>query len=107
MQHRGEIVRKAIYESGYSTTKLAEKVGKSRRWMYQMFENRNVSLDIIMSIGVIINYDFSDDIKELKNSNSHPNDPQAEYNKIDSEVDYWRTKYLNLLEEYNHHLKKK
>lgn len=107
MQHRGEIVRKAIYESGYSITKLAQRVGKSRRWMYQMFENRNVSLDVVMSIGAIIHHDFSGEIKELRNSKSLLNEPQAEYKKIDSEVDYWKTKYLNLLEEYNQLLKKK
>lgn len=107
MQHRGEIIRKAVYESGYSITKLALKVGKSRRWMYQMFEKRNVSLDLVLSIGTIIHHDFSNEIKELRSSNSVLNEPQAEYKKIDSEVEYWKTKYMDLLEEYNQLLKKK
>ena len=64
MQHRGEIVKKAIPLSGYSITKLSEKLGRSRRWMYQVFENSTVSLDLILEIGKIIQYDFSGDIKE-------------------------------------------
>ena len=66
VQHRGEIIKNAIYQSGYSITKLAERLGKSRRWMYLLFENTNVSLDVILQIGEVIHYDFSQEIKELK-----------------------------------------
>ena len=38
MQHRGEIVERAIRQSGYPISSIAKKLGKSRRWMYLMFD---------------------------------------------------------------------
>lgn len=106
VQHRGEIIKNAIYQSGYSITKLAERLGKSRRWMYLLFENSNVSLDIILQIGEIIHYDFSQEIKELNSTSQIVNDNLAPYGSAaQKDVDYWKNKYLSLLEEYNQLLK--
>jgi len=104
MQHRGEIVRKAVYESGISITKLAEKLGKSRRWVYQMFENSNVSIDMVLQIGEILHHDFSGEIKELQ-KHGVLSDQKQTYELTDKEVEYWKNKYLILLEEYNQLLK--
>ena len=92
MQHRGEIVKKAIYQSGMSITLIANKIGKSRRWVYQMFENSNVSLDIIIQIGDIIHYDFSDEIREINyTKGNHQDSGLASYGKItNEEVEYWK-----------------
>ena len=106
VQHRGEIIKNAIYQSGYSITKLAERLGKSRRWMYLLFDNATVSLDIILQIGEIIHYDFSQEIKELKAASQLVNDNLVPYGTtIQKDVDYWKNKYLSLLEEYNQLLK--
>jgi predicted transcriptional regulator len=107
MQHKGEIVEKAIRESGYPITKLASKLGRSRRWMYHVFDNPNVSIDYILAIGKIIHHDFYSEINELKvqqlrNLNDLPNNYDAnEENPL-----YWKNKYFNLLEEYHTLLKK-
>lgn len=105
MLHRGEIVRKAIYESGITITEVAKCIGKSRRWMYLMFENNNVPLDLILEIGRIIHHDFSHDFKELRNSVYENNVPEAKYIKNEPSAAYWKDKYLRLLEEYNELLK--
>lgn len=110
MQHRGEIVKRAIYSSGLPITKIAQRLGKSRRWMYLMFENRNVDLDVIIDIGKIIHYDFSEEILELKSTSSKSLQEPADFNhyKLQAEkAQYWKDKYLNLLEEYNALLKSK
>ena len=104
MQHRGEIIKEAVYQSGYSITKLAIRLGKSRRWMYLQFENSNVSLDLILQIGEIIHHDFSTDFKELKINSKVMNDPKNSYSN--DEVEFWKNKYLTLLEEYTELLKK-
>ena len=110
MQHRGEIVKKAIQLSGYSITKLSEKLGRSRRWMYQVFENSTVSLDLILEIGKIIHYDFSGDIKELKHLKNKPfiaaDRQENYYTKKEETAEYWKNKYLQLLEEHNALLKR-
>lgn len=108
MQHRGEIVKNAVYQSGYSITKLAEKLGKSRRWVYLMFENSNISLEIIIQIGQIIHYDFSDEIKGLKKVDNSFSEPrETAYESPETTVEYWKDKYLKLLEDYNTLLLKK
>lgn len=107
MQHRGEIIENAIRQSGYSITKLAKKLGKSARWMYYMFESYNVPLDYILEIGAIIHYDFSTEIKELKKYERENNgalsnkDNKTNYSVVNPETEYWKNKYLLLLEKYN------
>ena len=107
MQHRGEIIKAAIYKSGISITEIAKRLGKSRRWMYLMFENNSVSLDIVLRIGKIIHYDFSKDIKEFSPPKKVLHEPPTVYEKEVLVADYWKDKYLKLLEEYNVLLKKK
>lgn len=102
MQHRGEIIKEAVYKSGFPITELAKRMGKSRRWVYLLFENPTVSIDTVLQIGTILHYDFSDEIETLK---PHVlNDTALSYSKEEA---YWKNKYLKLLEEYNELLKKK
>ena len=105
MQHRGEIIKAAVYRSGFPITELAKRLGKCRRWIYLMFENNSVSLDLVLQIGKIIHYDFASDIKEL---GINPKTSDHSILKIENEqesVEYWKNKYLKLLEEYNDLLK--
>jgi hypothetical protein len=95
MQHKGEIVEKAVRQSGIPLTKLVARLGRSRKWIYNAFENPQLSLDVILEIGKIIHYDFSNEIKEL-NSNNSVNETRPDYN----EVEFWKNKYLLLLEDY-------
>lgn len=111
MQHKGEILEKAVRESGIPLTKLTKKLSRSRRWIYNAFENPNLSIDYILEIGKIIHHDFSEDIVELKRyrnfaaitnleeSGSITGDTQS--------VDYWKNKYLRMLEKYNELLEAK
>jgi transcriptional regulator with XRE-family HTH domain len=103
MQHRGEIIKEAIYKSGYPITELAKRMGKSRRWVYLLFENATVSIDLIINIGIIIHYDFSKEIEGFQSEVLKLNESPTPYLKGE---DYWKNKYLNLLEEYNELLKK-
>lgn len=105
MQHKGEILEKAVRDSGMPLTKLTLRLKKSRRWIYNAFENPNVSIDYILEIGKIIHHDFSDDIIELKKYRNMTVAMQLEDNSSDSEssntIEFWKNKYLNLLEKYN------
>jgi len=104
MLHRGEIIEKIIRESGYSITTIAQKLGKSRRWMYLLFDNPNVSIDLILQIGKIIYHDFSLEFPEIIKGQSVSNEPEVRYQKADDH--FWKEKYFTLLEEYNSLLKK-
>lgn len=108
MEHRGEIIEQAIRKSGYPITKIAEKIGKSRRWMYLMFDNPSVSYEVIIRVGKIIHHDFSKDIPELKSNvpGIFQEGQETYITAKDKDAAYWRQKYYDLLEEYNTFLKK-
>lgn len=73
--------------------------------MYLMFENNNVPLDIVIQIGKIIHHDFSTEIKEFTSSQMILRDAPLPYIQEESAAEYWKNKYLTLLEEYNELLK--
>jgi plasmid maintenance system antidote protein VapI len=106
MQHKGEIIEKAVRDSGYSITRLAERMDRSRRWVYQIFESRIVPVDYILAIGKIIHHDFTEEIKELQtykmSITKHMTSDQAQsFGNEKGEVEYWKNKYLAVLEKYN------
>jgi len=101
MQQRGEIVKQAVYKSGYSISLLAKRMNKSRRWVYLLFDNPTVSLDVILQIGEIIHVDFSKLIQELKQNNSGLRTPELNTPETEKHTpEYWKNKYLNLLEKH-------
>jgi len=72
MVHKGEIVEKAVRASGIKLTELAKKMNLSRRHLYNLFEESNLSVEYIYKIGKIIHYDFTNEIGSyLKNSSLH------------------------------------
>lgn len=103
MVHKGEIVEKAVRASGIKITELARQIGVSRRHLYNLFENSNLSFEFIYKIGKIIHYDFSKDFSLYPDSinqdekKNHINDDPTLY----SENINWKNKYLELLEKYN------
>jgi predicted transcriptional regulator len=107
MQHRGEIVELAVRQSGYSLTKLTQRLGKSRRWIYHAFENPILSIDVVLDISKIIHHDFSDEITELKRFNSGVKAQNVITFTENETADYWKNKYLVLLEKYNELLEKR
>ena len=108
MQHKGEIVERIVRQSGYSLTRLTKQLGKSRRWIYNAFENPHLSIDHILEIGRIIHHDFSEEIEELKRYRQVSSDVENRYFPPDeNSVDYWKSKYLLLLEKYNELLEKR
>lgn len=95
MIHEGEILEKAIRSSGVSIAFLANKTGYSRRHFYNLFNNDVIPMDLSIKVGDIINYDFSLDLKKLNKF--------KKFVKIQTyeETDFWKNKYLDLLEKYN------
>jgi predicted transcriptional regulator len=104
MKHRGEVVEQAVRTSGIPLTELARRLKKSRRHIYNLFENPNVSLDDILQIGKIIHHDFSDDFPEIYTSVKADSSENLLFDNKSPE--YWKDKYLQLLEKYNKLLEK-
>ena len=110
MAHKGEIIKEAVQESGMTVTQVAKGLRVTRKTVYNIFERMDVDNATILKIGAIIHHDFSEKFPKLKTF-FITEDPQEKYNTRDvsqlrTEVDYWKGKYITLLEEYNKLLKK-
>lgn len=103
MQHRGELVEKAVRESGFPIAELARRMKKSRRHIYNLFENPYLSLDEILQIGKIIHYDFSELFTDMRKSKELIENSEMPYG---NSANYWKDKYIALLEKYNALLEK-
>lgn len=104
MEHRGEIVEHAVRQSGMAISEVARRLGKSRRHLYNLFDEPNVSLDVILQVGEIIHHNFEHEIPvlESKKTNQETNEVQFPYNKQnEGSIAFWKDKYLRLLEKYN------
>jgi hypothetical protein len=98
MQHRGEIIEKAVRESGFPIAELARRMKKSRRTIYNLFENPHLSIEEVLQIGKIIHHDFNSVFTEVSKNVSIVGEPEVPYG--DSAA-YWKDRYIALLEKYN------
>ena len=94
MIHRGEIVEQAVRASGQNLSKLAKRLGKSRKCLYDSFENPNLSLEYVLEISKAIHFDFTEQIPELRRNYTNNEGDQA------MEETTWKDKYIHLLEEH-------
>ena len=105
MKHRGEIIEKVVRESGIPISYLAKSLKKSRQFVYNIFSNPNVPVDIIVLIGKITHHDFSQEFKDLivapKKYKVVSSAETLNEDDQNQDADHWRTKYLEVLEKYN------
>jgi predicted transcriptional regulator len=107
MIHRGEIVKKAIENSGISITQIAKRMKKSRQWVYDQFENPTVPIETVFLIGSIIQYDFSEEVRSLNLLHEKKTiyTKSSNNSTLETEIN-WKEKYYHLLEEHALLLKK-
>jgi hypothetical protein len=104
MKHRGEIVLKAIQDSGIPKSHVAEAVGYTTRHFYSMLDKANLSLELIIKIGKFIHHDFKNDLPEIFGKPEMAMEDREKYNTI---VDCLKEKqeillkYTSLLEDHN------
>jgi hypothetical protein len=107
--HRGQIIEMVIRREGYSISELARLAKVNRRSVYYWFNQQYLKTEIIYQIGIYIKHDFSiefphifkpGDFKQLNTfgSLSIAKDPSQEH----TDAEYWKNKYLDILEKYNH-----
>lgn len=105
MEHRGEILEKAIRKSEYSITAVAKHLNRSSRWLYYQFENEHVPLDSMLKIGRFIRHDFSKELKQLKDQKEFSQgmtiaESNIVYDESRQDAEYWKNKCLELYEKY-------
>ncbi len=99
--HHGLVIERVVRRSGMSISDIARILKINRRSVYNYFSQPRLSIDVVNSFGKVLGYDFSKDIPEYTefriNTLTEPLDDPAQ-------VEFWKQKYLLLLEKYNHML---
>lgn len=103
---RGEILKQVFEEEGVNVSKIAKKIGVDRATVYRHFLDDNLSIDYIIKYGQALDYDFSKYFPELLQVVQDPNNPYEKkapktYAELERDVEYWKDKYIDLLEQYN------
>lgn len=99
---KGEIVEQVIRRSYVNLSDLARKLRVSRRTLYNWFSQDDLDIEVVSRIGDIIHHDFSKDFPELYERFGSYEAIGA--NNLANEMEsanYWRNKYINLLEKHN------
>jgi len=99
--HDGEILEKAIRNSGYSIKKIAEKAKVSRQYIYKLFDCDVIDNDTLQKFGEVLGYDFSSVINHFKSINIKT----FQSNTCEEKLQEITSKYIRLLEDYNQLLK--
>lgn len=105
---KGEIVELVIRRNHVSISELSRKLKVSRRSIYNWFTQESLSRDIIYKIGEVLHHDFSAEFPDMFDSSTLVNtqisgNTSIGINELDS-VNYWRNKYISLLEKHNNYL---
>lgn len=103
---RGKILEKVFKISGLSLTELSKRVGYDRTTVYRHFAKQNLEFTILLKYGKALNHDFSFEFPELLNYFSKLEEPMTSYSSSTlaealKERDFWKDKYIALLEKYN------
>lgn len=103
---RGKILEKVFKSSGFSLTELSKRVAYDRTTVYRHFAKADLEFPILLKYGKALNHDFSVEFPELASYFSKVEEPMAAYSSFSlaealKERDYWKDKYIALLEKHN------
>lgn len=105
--HRGQILERVVRCDRMGISEIARRLYVSRRTLYNWFETKDLSLDIICKVGFIIGHDFSKEFPEEfadktnKLSGEVMNNLQNPGDKPRDPLYYWMDRYIKLLEKFN------
>ncbi|MBF9252738.1 hypothetical protein I2I11_05515 [Pontibacter sp. 172403-2] len=78
--HRGEVIRDAIKTSGVAVGVVADKLGVSRKTLYNKFKETGIPYSFILRLGEVIHHDFSQEFPHLGKNVKKDTTPQQPQN---------------------------
>jgi plasmid maintenance system antidote protein VapI len=107
--HHGQIIERHIRNNCISISEIARRLDVSRPTLYNWFEAKKLSTDIIVKIGLVTSHDFSVEFPDEFAHRSCLMDKEVlkEINGGEQNADpiyYWMEKYIILLEKINQKL---
>lgn len=107
-KHYGEVIERTIRRNGYSISELARLMKVNRRSIYNWFSQAKFKTEIIFKIGCALKHDFSKEFPELFSSEEFEKGFDSGkliniefFSEERQKINYWKDKYIHLLEDYN------
>jgi|SRR5690606_30499506 len=104
LRHDGNVLRKLIGDVGVPISRIAKELGVDRSTIYRMFDKADISIEFLLKIGKVINKDmsifFPEIIQTIQESTIDYSSLKS-YSELLDESNYWKDKYINVLEKYN------
>lgn len=108
--HRGKVLQQAVSSSGIPIREVVRRLKLSHTSYYRHIDKPDLDYQILESYGKVIKHDFSIEFPEMDPNNYLDN--LANFKKprtldeAQEQTDYWRKKYIQILEKYNRLLEK-
>jgi len=122
--HHGNILQSAMKTAGISASELARRMKMARKTLYNRFESEKIDFYELVRFGKVLDYDFSKDVPEIdmyRNDLNSLVEGATEYGnrktqeledcrkslgqyrdeayKLSKELNAWKDKYIQLVEE--------
>jgi transcriptional regulator with XRE-family HTH domain len=105
--HYGQIVERIVRRDHMGISEIARKLNVSRRTLYNWFETKKLSLDVICQIGFVIDHDFSKEFPDAFARKINSVNADSGFERLVGKEQprdatyYWMDKYIKLLEKFN------
>ncbi|HUH18092.1 transcriptional regulator [Albibacterium sp.] len=104
LRHDGNVLRKLIGDVGVPISRIAKELDVDRSTIYRMFDKADISIEFLLKIGKVINKDmsifFPEIIQTIQESTIDYSSLKS-YSELLDESNYWKDKYIDVLEKYN------
>jgi len=103
----GQILEKVIRNDKMSISEISRHLNISRRTLYNWFETKDLDLEVIRRVGIVIDHDFSKELPEEFAQLTISPDLNANLSnkftgvKSSDAIYYWMDRYIRLLEKFN------
>ncbi|MGV3528116.1 MAG: hypothetical protein ACO1OO_04405 [Flavisolibacter sp.] len=108
---RGQILKNAVDASRLSKELVARKAGYTRTSYYKHIADPDLPFHILAAYGKAIRHDFTQELadmpKYLLEDPSENYDKEMSLTEAIKQIDYWKGKYIDLLEKYNDMIEEK
>jgi hypothetical protein len=103
--HRGETLQAAIGKSDLTIKQITTRAHFSRSSYYNHIADPNLPIEVLVKYGKVLKHDFTQDIPGMEkyqfNDEIVPRPQPKTFDEAIVDRDYWRDKYIQLLEKYN------
>jgi hypothetical protein len=103
--HRGHILKDAVEATRFKKEEIAAKAGYTRSSYYKHIQDAELPYHILASYGKALKIDFTDELPEMPKYIIEEQDTVytqgMTIGDLQKQIEYWKDKYIELLEKYN------